>query len=347
MVRGHQGIGEGSDPPPPPLQGVQDEEGSLLASRSHGQSWQNATSQSMVKPNSSAPARVNANSGHLALHVDGMHGPELAFSFEHRQSEVGVGAAVGAHVLFAIIAILIYTYAPAPGVGGPVAMDRLSDKIVWLSEPGPGGGGGGGGNQMPEPPKKAEVPGKHEISVPVVKKNINPQPKLEEPKDPAFNIPAKSLGDAQQMTPGMLESAMAASMISQGTGTNGGAGAGAGTGIGPGKGAGLGPGEGGGAGGGVYRPGNGVEIPRLIREVKPQYTAEAMRAKVQGVVWVDAVVLPDGSVGEVNVTKSLDSTFGLDQEALKAAKQWKFMPGRRFGQPVSVLVSIELTFTLR
>jgi TonB family protein len=301
----------------------------------------------MVEHNTSATSRVNADSGHLALHVDGMHGPEVAFSFEHRQSEVGIGAAVGAHILFAIIAILIYTYAPAPGVAGPVTLDRLSDKIIWLSEPGPGGGGGGGGNQMPEPPKKAEVPGKQEISVPVVKKNINPQPKLEEPKDPAFNIPAKSLGDAQQMTPGMLESAMAASMISQGTGTNGGAGSGEGSGIGPGKGAGLGPGEGGGTGGGVYRPGNGVEIPKLVHEVKPQYTAEAMRAKVQGVVWVDAVVLPDGSVGQVSVTKSLDSTFGLDQEALKAAKQWKFVPGRRFGQPVSVLVSIELTFTLR
>ena len=145
----------------------------------------------------------------------------------------------------------------------------------------------------------------------------------------------------------MLESAMAASMISTGTGSDGGAGTGKGSGIGPGKGAGLGPGEGGGTGGGVYRPGNGVELPQVVRMQKPQYTAEAMRAKVQGVVWVDAVVLPDGTVGDVSVTKSLDSTFGLDQEALKAARQWKFVPGRRFGQPVAVLVTIELTFTLR
>ena len=56
---------------------------------------------------------------------------------------------------------------------------------------------------------------------------------------------------------------------------------------------------------------------------------------------------PTVPVGDVNITKSLDSTFGLDQEAIKAAKQWRFVPGRRFGQPVAVLVTIELTFTLR
>ncbi len=85
----------------------------------------------------------------------------------------------------------------------------------------------------------------------------------------------------------------------------------------------------------------------MIREVKPQYTAEAMRAKIQGVVLLEAVVQTDGTVGDVRVIRSLDPVFGLDQEALKAARQWRFVPGRRQGQPVPVLVSIELTFTLR
>jgi periplasmic protein TonB len=62
---------------------------------------------------------------------------------------------------------------------------------------------------------------------------------------------------------------------------------------------------------------------------------------------VEAVVMPDGSVGQVQVVRSLDGTFGLDQEALKAVRRWRFRPGTRFGQPVSVLVEIELTFTLR
>jgi TonB family protein len=148
------------------------------------------------------------------------------------------------------------------------------------------------------------------------------------------------------LTPGLI-SAEETQTTSQGLGTGGGAGTGTGTGIGEGTGAGVGQGSGGGTGGGVYKPGNGVQLPRLVREVRPNYTADAMRAKVQGTVLLECVVLPDGSVGEVEVKKSLDKTFGLDQEAIKAARQWRFAPGTRFGEPVAVLVTIELTFTLR
>ena len=90
-----------------------------------------------------------------------------------------------------------------------------------------------------------------------------------------------------------------------------------------------------------------MSTPRVLREVRPQYTADALRAKIQGTVMVDCVVLPDGTVGRVEVIKSLDNVFGLDQEAVKAAKQWRFAPGMRQGVPVSVLVTIELTFNLR
>jgi protein TonB len=66
---------------------------------------------------------------------------------------------------------------------------------------------------------------------------------------------------------------------------------------------------------------------------------------VQGNVQVDAVVLADGSVGDVTVTKSLDAE--LDEQAVNATKQWKFRPGTKDGKAVDVLVQIELTFTLR
>jgi outer membrane biosynthesis protein TonB len=45
--------------------------------------------------------------------------------------------------------------------------------------------------------------------------------------------------------------------------------------------------------------------------------------------------------------RSLDSVFGLDLEAIKAARQWRFRPGTRLGEPVSVPVTIELDFVLR
>jgi TonB family protein len=136
-------------------------------------------------------------------------------------------------------------------------------------------------------------------------------------------------------------------VVSQSASNVGGAGNGPGTGAGSGQGSGMGPGFGGGFGGGAYRPGSGITLPVVLREVKPAYTADAMRAKVQGSVWLECIVMPDGSVGEVKVTRSLDPIFGLDQEAIKAAKQWRFRPGMRFGEPVPVLITIELAFTLR
>jgi hypothetical protein len=50
---------------------------------------------------------------------------------------------------------------------------------------------------------------------------------------------------------------------------------------------------------------------------------------------------------DIHVVRSLDPTFGLDQKAVEAAGQWRFAPGTRLGEPVPVLVTIELTFTLR
>ena len=87
-------------------------------------------------------------------------------------------------------------------------------------------------------------------------------------------------------------------------------------------------------------------MPKLVREVTPNYTAAALRAKIQGIVVVECVVLPDGTIGDVKI-QSLDKIFGLDEEAVKTAKQWRFKPGRRFGEPVPVFVKIELSFTLR
>jgi protein TonB len=93
------------------------------------------------------------------------------------------------------------------------------------------------------------------------------------------------------------------------------------------------------------RPGNGVSYPRVVHEVKPQYTADAMRTKIQGRVELECVVDTDGSVGDVKVVQSLDAKHGLDDEAIKSAKQWRFVPGSRNGEPVPVVIRIEMVFT--
>jgi periplasmic protein TonB len=96
----------------------------------------------------------------------------------------------------------------------------------------------------------------------------------------------------------------------------------------------------------TYRPGNGVSAPKLVKEVKPNYTPEARAAKIQGTVLLSAVVREDGTVGDVKVSRSLDAKYGLDAEAVKAAKQWTFTPGMKDGKPVAVAVTIELAFNL-
>ena len=97
----------------------------------------------------------------------------------------------------------------------------------------------------------------------------------------------------------------------------------------------------------IFNPGNGVTLPVVVAEVKPDYTAEAKAARIQGNVVLDTVVLADGHVGDVQVARSLDTVYGLDQQAINAAKQWTFKPGTKDGKPVAVRVSIQLTFTLK
>lgn len=98
---------------------------------------------------------------------------------------------------------------------------------------------------------------------------------------------------------------------------------------------------------GVSRVVEGITAPRIIRELKPRYTEDARRAGLQGVVHVEAVIKSDGTVGEVRVSRSLDKQFGLDDQAVKAMKEWRFTPAQKDGVAVPVLIEIEMTFTLR
>ncbi len=283
------------------------------------------------------PPEELPTSEHLTLGLDDARPDDLRFMFGTQEKRLGgaLGVSVLAHGGFVVFCLLLIWLVPEP-VRQAILPVQLSRQIVFLAEPGPGGGGGGG-NRAPEPPKPAELEGPEEVTVPVVDPEPVPEPTPEEPPVEQLNIPAVLLAAATETSPGVVESNEA----SASTGAGGGSGAGAG------EGSGLELGTGGGLGGGVYRPGSGVINPRILREVKPQYTADAMRAKVQGTVLLECVVLSDGTVGRVDVVKSLDPTFGLDSEAVKAAKQWRFQPGTRFGEPVAVLVTIELTFTLR
>ncbi len=296
-----------------------------------------------------APGCVNASAGHLSVHLEGAHPVDVPFLFEQPQKRIApaFAASLASHIALFLIGVLIVRYGNQLGHAAAMLPDNPNKDIVWLTQPGPGGGGGGGGNRMKEPPRKAELPGKDKITVPVQKPEAPTITKNEPNPVEQLNIPAKMMAAALESLPGAIEGPPGPPTLSQGSGSGGGSGTGTGTGIGPGTGSGLGPGWGGGTGGGAYQPGNGVTTPVVIKEVKPAYTSDAMRAKIQGAVLIECDVQPDGRVANVKIVRSLDPTFGLDQEAVKAARQWLFKPGLRFGQPVAVTISIELTFTLR
>lgn len=93
-------------------------------------------------------------------------------------------------------------------------------------------------------------------------------------------------------------------------------------------------------------PGTGVTPPRLIAAPKPRYTADAMRARIEGRVRLRCVVNTDGVCEDIRVAESLDTVYGLDAEAIHAARQWRFAPGTRGGQPVKVGIIIELSFNV-
>lgn len=210
-----------------------------------------------------------------------------------------------------------------------VAPDDDPPKVVYLQEPGPGGGGGGSPAPAPKRELSIPKPTPQPQAVPI------PTPVPVAPPPPTLNAPViTTTADALQAS-GMN----AVSLASFGGGGSGG-------GIGSGKGNGFGPGEGGGTGGGAFMPGNGVSNPTPIHQEEPKYTSDAMRAKLQGEVWLQVVVKENGTVGDVVVKKSLDDKFGLDEEAKKAAKLWLFRPGMKDGKPVAVYATLILTFRL-
>jgi TonB family protein len=210
---------------------------------------------------------------------------------------------------------------------------------------------------MRTPPPKAEREGRREISSPIPVRRLPPPPEPPPPRPepppppleaktlPPVMAPVVPMASDTKNQEGLLKDVPRETPPSQGAGSGGGTGSGQGTGIGEGTGSGIGPGEGGGTGGGPYRPGSGVDPPRLLREVRADYTDTARRANLTGEVVLEIVVRRDGTVGDVRVLQRLGS--GLDERAIQAVRQWRFAPARLKGTPVDVIVEVAVEFKLR
>jgi protein TonB len=205
----------------------------------------------------------------------------------------------------------------------------VSRYVVFIPHDKAGDGRDQGGDRSIVPPRGAQAIGTDPISVPATASQQPSTDSTIEPLEEISALPAKPMGNATQALVGAIDS----------------------------SGASLGPGDKGvgtstgtdtpGFGEGAVPGGPGVTLPIPILRATPKYTVEAMRARVQGVAMIECVVLPDGTVGDARVTRSLDRIFGLDEEAIAAAKRWRFRPGLLNGKPVPVIVTIELAFSVR
>ena len=96
----------------------------------------------------------------------------------------------------------------------------------------------------------------------------------------------------------------------------------------------------------TQRAQEGLTGPQVFKSINPKYTDAARKARIEGMVEIEAVILADGSVGETRVIKSIDAVLGLDDEAVKAVMAWKFTPATRFGQPLASVVVLVMRFDL-
>ncbi len=218
-------------------------------------------------------------------------------------------------------------------------------------------GGGGGGNGNPIPPQTGKLPPPSSILAAIpTRPPLNPTtlPVAGIDIDPALwkDIKAPVYGDPRSKS----------EIESKGPGEGEGIGTNRGLGIGEGNGPGVGPGEKGNMGGGSRQPGccdpgggsdnngrpfNGSQVEqraRVLFKPEPTYTEEARRNQISGTVMLRVVFASNGDVVQIRAVHSLP--FGLTERAIAAARQIKFVPAVRGGQPVSVFMQLEYNFNL-
>ncbi len=94
----------------------------------------------------------------------------------------------------------------------------------------------------------------------------------------------------------------------------------------------------------IYVTGD-VQKPEKVSSPPPQYTEIARKARIQGVVILQAIINEQGDVDNVTVLKGLP--MGLTEEAEKAVRQWKFKPAMLGGKPVAVYFNLTVNFQLQ
>ncbi len=94
----------------------------------------------------------------------------------------------------------------------------------------------------------------------------------------------------------------------------------------------------------IYKVGGDVSAPKLVHKEQPKYPKQAKKARITGTVVLSAVLNSKGVPESIQVVRSVDPD--LDVEAARAASNWRFKPAEKYGKPVAVNITMEITFRL-
>lgn len=94
----------------------------------------------------------------------------------------------------------------------------------------------------------------------------------------------------------------------------------------------------------TFKPGGGMSPPHAIYQPDPEYSDEARKAKYQGTDVLSLIVDSSGAPRDLQIVIPLG--LGLDEKAIEAVSAWKFDPAQKDGNPVSVLINVEVQFRL-
>jgi len=247
-------------------------------------------------------------------------------------------------IVFHVVAISLIVLVPLflyGSIAGPKSKAQFNDDEVQISPylpklaPAAQKAGGGGGQHDEAPAAKGKLPkfSWTQIARPMVKPPEHPEIAMTPTVlgNPAINMPNMNLPNW-----GDPLSKQAGDSMGEGHGN----------GVGNGNGNGVGPGQGWNTGGGYPNAGTGgFGTPVCLYCPRADYSDEAMKVKVQGVVELLAVVTVDGRVTDIHVAKGLG--FGLDEKAVEAVRTWRLRPALGpDGRPAAVREIVEVAFQL-
>jgi protein TonB len=104
------------------------------------------------------------------------------------------------------------------------------------------------------------------------------------------------------------------------------------------------------AGSGYASPGlagvGGITVPELIKKIRPEYPELARKARLESRVFLKAVILDDGTVGEIEIVGCNCPCMGFEEAAIAAVRQWRYEPATLDGRPVDVYFTVIVEFTI-